>query len=150
MNETPPIDEKDPRWVGCWYPGLLIAGGIVFILSVLLCTFPEHLTEQRRIEIEQKREQKRKARIEAKKQRLAVRNAARSEDDASGDEKNGAVDAKVPSKPLETIDEEADEITAEIDRSFEFLDSEHSGIGSANDDSISSSSPSIFTGINQN
>lgn len=134
-NETPPIDEKDPRWVGCWYPGFLIAGGVVFIFSSLLMSFPEHLTEKCRLDIESKRQRR-------KDEKLAVRQKRAGNEATNGETK------QAPAK-LETIDEAA-EITAEIDKTFEFLDSEQTGIGSnlgsSNDDSISSS-PSIFTGI---
>lgn len=105
--------------------------------------------------MEAKRELRRAAKSQARDQRRLRRNgvgaqtAAAADDDDSEAEK-AASSTKPAGVKLETINEEEnmDEITAEIDKSFEFLDSaEHSaaGVGS-NDDSLSSSTPSIFTG----
>lgn len=57
-NEEPPVTEKDPRWVGCWYPGILIAAAIVLVVSLVLMTFPEALREERRQMMREKRRMK--------------------------------------------------------------------------------------------
>lgn len=130
LDDEPPVNEKDPRWVGCWYPGLLIAGGVVFIISALLISFPEHLVDHKKEEAAAKRREKK----EAKKKGRANNNNNK----LKGDEiKN----SNMPK--LETIEEE-------IERNFEFLDSEPSVSGASsasnkNEDS-ESNSPSIFTG----
>lgn len=149
LNETPPIDEKDPRWVGCWYPGLLIVAGIVFLFSSLLMSFPEHLKEERRREIQAKRVVKRKEKLTARQERLNQMAQNRNGGAANKEDPNSAMGdfKKAQANKLETIDEAA-EISAEIDKSFEFLDSEHGG-GDSNTSMTneSESEPSIiFTG----
>ncbi|CAH0562581.1 unnamed protein product [Brassicogethes aeneus] len=40
---TPTIDNKDPRWLGAWWLGWIILGGLLFIFSTLLAFFPKTL-----------------------------------------------------------------------------------------------------------
>lgn len=40
---TPTVDNKDPRWLGAWWLGWIILGGIIFIFASLLALFPKQL-----------------------------------------------------------------------------------------------------------
>lgn len=150
LHETPPIDEKDPRWVGCWYPGLLIVAGVVFLLSAMLMSFPEHLKEEGRRELQAKRDLRRKEKLAARQERFSQITISKGRAPMTSTTTTiaGAVVElkQVPAK-LETIDEAA-EISAEIDKSFEFLDSEeHGGSGTSITNESRSPTPSIFTSM---
>jgi len=43
-NEKPPISSNDPRWVGLWYMGFIVAAGFVLIISFILMTFPPKIS----------------------------------------------------------------------------------------------------------
>ncbi|GJQ65785.1 hypothetical protein Trydic_g11955 [Trypoxylus dichotomus] len=40
---TPTINNKDPRWLGAWWLGWIILGGIIFVFASLLALFPKQL-----------------------------------------------------------------------------------------------------------
>ncbi len=44
LTSTPEdINQDDPRWIGAWWLGFIIAGTLVIVLSPLLTLFPERL-----------------------------------------------------------------------------------------------------------
>lgn len=41
LNEPAPVTQSDPRWVGSWFLGFLIASGLVLIVSFIMLSFPD-------------------------------------------------------------------------------------------------------------
>ena len=42
-NDPPDFGEDDPRWVGAWWMGTPILGGITTVLALLIMIFPRRL-----------------------------------------------------------------------------------------------------------
>ena len=40
------FDEKDPRWIGAWWFGYPIIGGLILLFAIPLVCFPQRLPKQ--------------------------------------------------------------------------------------------------------
>ncbi len=125
MTEKPPISEKDPRWVGCWYIGFLISAGSIGILSILFITFPESVTHIAKKKIEHKKLQK-----ATKKQQLADSISLKSSTNSTittastglsnSDSNFDLLNASKSKRVLHTIDE-SNEISNNADKNSEYF-----------------------------
>lgn len=55
INETAPVSDIDPRWVGCWYIGFLISALLMVLLSIVLITFPDSISHSARQKLAMKK-----------------------------------------------------------------------------------------------
>lgn len=54
FQDDPGIDLNNPRWVGAWWMGFLVLGGLLLFFTILLVLFPRRLPKRFRSEKETK------------------------------------------------------------------------------------------------
>ncbi|CAF0877365.1 unnamed protein product [Brachionus calyciflorus] len=64
LDETPPIKDSDPKWVGCWFLGFIIASGLVLIISILLLSFPDAIRAEAKAKHAEKKKNRKKIKLE--------------------------------------------------------------------------------------